>query len=585
MASNSPIMKHVRRPLFVFLAAVRLSRLVKNALVIRSLYARFALGNRIAACIISLVYGCLVYVAGRRISSLLDILTFLGKMPALETVSDSTDWLPTPLAALAPLESALRCQVCKDFFNTPMITSCSHTFCSLCIRRYLSQEGRCPACRSSDQELKLRRNWVVEELVAGFTTNREGLLAFATKAAEKARNLTAQDGDDSPRPKKRRKMQQPQRHDGLETERRSTRSQSRRDALQASQESTAERTIADSEAGSEYEDEEDPAFERPATKPPAAEPGDGLVACPGCGERMKEQMVFTHLDHCASINGVSDPPPARTNGVHAAPPSSQQHRTSMAYTPPTPSGAKPRDRLPTLAYSMLNDSALRKKLKDLGISSQGPKLLLQKRHTEWVNLWNANCDSRTPKTKRELLNELDVWERTQGRQILQSMNNSTNGGGQGTGVMAKDFNSEEWMRGNKSDFKELVRKAREKKNVAPSKAAATPAAPAGTAPEGQQTELEARPKTSVEEIFMSAGSGGSHGQVGAEAGTEAEAAHLRAPIREISATAKPQAEASDEKERDKSPPPPNAAMGDLTSPAKPPPDQQQQHSQGTHVFA
>ncbi|OCL04313.1 hypothetical protein AOQ84DRAFT_226128, partial [Glonium stellatum] len=48
------------------------------------------------------------------------------------TIPDSTDWLPTPLASLTPLEVALRCQVCKDFFDTPMLTSCAHTFCSLC---------------------------------------------------------------------------------------------------------------------------------------------------------------------------------------------------------------------------------------------------------------------------------------------------------------------------------------------------------------------------------------------------------------------------------------------------------------------
>jgi hypothetical protein len=30
------------------------------------------------------------------------------------------------------------------------------------------------------------------------------------------------------------------------------------------------------------------------------------------------------------------------------------------------------------------------------------------RHTEWVNPWNANCDSRNPRTKRELSSELDV---------------------------------------------------------------------------------------------------------------------------------------------------------------------------------
>lgn len=97
---------------------------------------------------------------------------------------DSTDWLDTPLTLVAPLESSLRCQVCKDFFDNPVITSCSHTFCSLCIRRCLSSEGKCPVCRSSDQETKLRRNWTVQELVEAFAKARPGVLDLARKARD-----------------------------------------------------------------------------------------------------------------------------------------------------------------------------------------------------------------------------------------------------------------------------------------------------------------------------------------------------------------------------------------------------------------
>src|SRR5258707_1191369 len=94
-------------------------------------------------------------------------------------VSDSTDWLTTPLASFAPLDASLRCQVCKDFYKTPMITSCSHTFCSLCIRRCLSNDGKCPACRTGEQEIKLRRNWAVQEIADAFKSEREGMLQFA----------------------------------------------------------------------------------------------------------------------------------------------------------------------------------------------------------------------------------------------------------------------------------------------------------------------------------------------------------------------------------------------------------------------
>lgn len=98
-------------------------------------------------------------------------------------IPDSTDWLDTPLSLLAPLEASLRCQVCKDWFDNPVITSCSHTFCSLCIRRCLSTEGKCPTCRSSDQILKLRRNWAVQEFVETFQRARASVLELARKEA------------------------------------------------------------------------------------------------------------------------------------------------------------------------------------------------------------------------------------------------------------------------------------------------------------------------------------------------------------------------------------------------------------------
>lgn len=99
---------------------------------------------------------------------------------ALE-VADPSDWLQSSIPKIAPVESALRCQVCKDFFDTPMITSCSHTFCSLCIRRCLTNDGKCPVCRSNDQELRLRRNWTVQEIVDAFQIARPSLSLLASK--------------------------------------------------------------------------------------------------------------------------------------------------------------------------------------------------------------------------------------------------------------------------------------------------------------------------------------------------------------------------------------------------------------------
>ena len=100
-------------------------------------------------------------------------------------ISDSSDWSQTPLFQLGHVEQAMRCQVCKDFFDTPMITSCSHTFCSLCIRRCLTTDGRCPACRTQDQAVKLRVNSTVQQLVDAFKSARSVVLQFGQTAEER----------------------------------------------------------------------------------------------------------------------------------------------------------------------------------------------------------------------------------------------------------------------------------------------------------------------------------------------------------------------------------------------------------------
>lgn len=94
-------------------------------------------------------------------------------------VAYSTDWLSTPLSPLMHVEEAFRCQVCKDFYTSPMLTSCNHTFCSLCIRRALAADGKCPLCRAGDQESKLRGNWALREAVDAFTKARKALLEVA----------------------------------------------------------------------------------------------------------------------------------------------------------------------------------------------------------------------------------------------------------------------------------------------------------------------------------------------------------------------------------------------------------------------
>lgn len=339
-------------------------------------------------------------------------------------VADSTDWLNTPLSAFAPLETALRCQVCKDFFQTPMITSCSHTFCSLCIRRYLGDEGRCPTCRAPDQASKLRRNWTTEETVEAFKAARDKALQLARRDDHDITGASKGKG------RKRKADDAGLDANGSIASR--TRRSERRSAQSSEVASSQDTDVIDLEEGVDGCDKQEV-------------PEDGLVACPMCGQRMKEEAVFAHLDHC----NEEQVRPKTSDPLRQGLPKPQQARKTS--TPPPA-------HLPQLNFSLLNDKALRKKFQDLGIPGWGSRQLLQRRHTEWINLWNANCDSSRPRTKRELLADLDTWERTQGGNTPNNNNPTV-----AATVMQKDFDAKGWASTNKDQFEELIANARRKR--------------------------------------------------------------------------------------------------------------------------
>ncbi|RYP37055.1 hypothetical protein DL767_003118 [Monosporascus sp. MG133] len=344
----------------------------------------------------------------------------------LDDVADSTDWLSTPLSGLAAVEAALRCQVCKDFYKTPMLTSCNHTFCSVCIRRALSNDGKCPLCRASEQELKLRSNWSMEETVEAFVKTRRHILDFAKRP-------TPTSAADSPK----RKLDHVDREDEVSGSQRSNKRlrSSARLSKSRGADATAEMARQGADVQDTYSDME------------SYEPvGDGLVACPVCLQRMKENQVFHHLD--TSCPGEPQ----------AKPPTRQSSRNSYKtfpskMNPPPPNNL---ERLPAINYSMLKEPQLRKKLQEFGISTAGNRQMLEKRHKEWMTIWNANCDSLHPRRKEDLLNDLEVWERTLGTRAPTS-SRSIHLGAQ---IKDKDFDGAAWAAKHGTSFKDLIANAR-----------------------------------------------------------------------------------------------------------------------------
>lgn len=158
---------------------------------------------------------------------------------------------------------------------------------------------------------------------------------------------------------------------------------------------------------------------------------------------MKEVSVYAHLDHCDGSSKV----------IHATEADASKALASAAALPQRPAATHERKRLPKLNYSLLKERDLKKKLIEMGIRATGPKALLEKRHTEWVSIWNANCDSSSPRSRRDVLQDLDSWERSQGTLAPAPS-------GPASSIMKKDFERAAWAASHHDDFETLIAKAR-----------------------------------------------------------------------------------------------------------------------------
>ncbi|KAF1919598.1 hypothetical protein BDU57DRAFT_554843 [Ampelomyces quisqualis] len=326
---------------------------------------------------------------------------------------DSTDWIRTSLPQFEPLEAALRCEVCKEFFANPVITSCSHTFCSICIRRCIATDGKCPSCKSACSSDKLAPNIAVREVVMRFQDARQ-------KALEMAR--ADNEGEVEPAGKKR-KLDETDIEDSEPTRQTRSRQMRSRGRQNGTDDAPVEVTDSDEDGDDDFLPE-------------------GMAKCPICNATMKAEQVYNHLDICPGQSGSQG--------------RSTRSRTKTTFPNPLHRRQKEPSPVPTrlsqLNYAMLKESALRKKLQEIGIPNWGSKDLLKRRHIEWLNIYNSNCDAHESvrKSKRQLVKELDEWETTQGGKADSKDSK----------IMKKDFDGNGYAKSHKPDFDALIAKAK-----------------------------------------------------------------------------------------------------------------------------
>lgn len=109
-------------------------------------------------------------------------------------------------------------------------------------------------------------------------------------------------------------------------------------------------------------------------------------------------------------------------------------------------GSVPRPaKLPRVNYALWTETRLRAELRALGLRTAGDKAMLQRRHAEWINLWNANTDAKHPLTRTDLIRRLERWERT-ARTLQPSI---------------REVARDSWLRTHRDAFAQLASSARQ----------------------------------------------------------------------------------------------------------------------------
>ncbi|KAK9319945.1 hypothetical protein V1517DRAFT_348647 [Lipomyces orientalis] len=380
----------------------------------------------------------------------------------MDEISDPSDWTSTRLPTLSLLDSSLRCRICKDFFTSPFMTECAHTFCSLCIRKCIastptSETACCPVCRAPVLEIRLRRNQVVEDLVEWFENARAAIMNVAKEDPVVVEvpvvSTTPERASSSERRgrKRRRDIVDNESSNSMTPE--SGDSETRRPTRAATQNVSyevkvdigdeSEEEAVTSDHGSKHDipssvtAEQDSSFIILADDDGNAE---GLVPCPVCNVIMTPQEVQIHLDDCFKEQAAKE---ARANQPLTS--KSNPPVRTLQSQPLNKIIKKPLQRLPKLQYDLFNDTKLRSKLAELGLPTNGTRTQLQQRHTEWVSLWNANVDSNNPKTKKQLLRDLNDWESNLAKYAVQK-------------VSAEDLAA--WGKTHSNNFGDLIFQAR-----------------------------------------------------------------------------------------------------------------------------
>ncbi|ODV93606.1 hypothetical protein PACTADRAFT_35366 [Pachysolen tannophilus NRRL Y-2460] len=424
-------------------------------------------------------------------------------------LSDPSDWLQTKLPEIYQLDSMLRCYICKEFMNAPVLTGCGHSFCSFCIRSAILYNGKCPLCNEEQIESRLRKNLLLDQVIKFFKNHTKDLQKMLTKDEELSSDISKDDivELDSKEP------------DVI--------------SLDSDEDSNSNNNINNREKRKifnqsiKYSSRKKQKKSQPPSVTEQLRQREPIVECPICHEFMAvTKLEGEHIDFCLSKDNPKNvtklqalPQSASESASESASPrkitqnipktylmksskkysingdpsstssfssssgklktlssflssknsdaSSDQDTASASNTQidrdnkyQIQKNSKNLKKLMKLDFNSLSTSKLKEKLSTLSLSTVGTRQQLELRYNQYSILFNSNLDSLNPVSEKILKRDLTQWEFLNNNLDDNMMKNKVLFTNDHENERNKSFDRKSWSSEHNNNFNKLTKLAK-----------------------------------------------------------------------------------------------------------------------------
>ncbi|XP_025270922.1 E3 ubiquitin-protein ligase RAD18 isoform X2 [Camponotus floridanus] len=330
---------------------------------------------------------------------------------------------PTEYVELKHIDKLLQCGICYEYMNTSVITSCSHNYCSLCIRKYLHYKTQCPTCFEETFEKDLRKNNLLDEIIIHYLNFKDkSEKKFYQKEILTVENRNFENVHSPNNFECKKKQNVPDTNEILDKNLESPMSMASNTTPRGQK--NDQQNISTPSTSTELRI---PSMFTPKRKGFQNEENE-LVECPVCKVDVPQNNINKHLDDCLK----------REN------------------TKVQPKKCEPKRKpLPKLVLSLMKDNIIRKKLKEFGLLTQGDRKTLETRLQRYIILYNAECDKINPRSISELIKQCEEEENLERK--IQKPSNRLNIN-RNTEQNIIEQQRKKYLAANKDSYDELILK-------------------------------------------------------------------------------------------------------------------------------